>query len=364
MSKYTSPSSSLARRSVAVCGAYPVSALTQKHGPKSWSTNENESFGRLPRPTSARVYVRPLVIDAVITRPGGSGASDVGWYEIVHGTRSFFFTVNASGTIEIGGAREFGGTRSVNEMSKLKRPELYTMSCFIPLSLTCTSPKSRRVGACDESSIGFAASADSRSRWSWMVYPSPLRLRTSGRDLFFTLHSRLKLNCFSSVGANESSIGIDASGPTTPLDGCTSTVGASRPPARPPSCDVSKANANGMCSRLTRWTVSRARWPRSIGPKLWRERVSETSGSRIVPTRRNGWSILSAGMRKRQNDSCSAVVSGTNSKTISNLRPARTAPLRVWQRNGRCASASPPVRCFSASASQTNSYGTFVGLTT
>ena len=25
-------------------------------------------------------------------RPGGSGASDVGWYEIVHGTRSFFFT--------------------------------------------------------------------------------------------------------------------------------------------------------------------------------------------------------------------------------------------------------------------------------
>ena len=78
------------------------------------------------------MYVRPLVIDAVITRPGGSGASDVGWYEIVHGTRSFFFTVNASGTIEIGGAREFGGTRLANEMSKLKRPELYTMAASSP----------------------------------------------------------------------------------------------------------------------------------------------------------------------------------------------------------------------------------------
>ena len=96
MSKYTSPRPRWRGGALAVCGAYPVSALTQKHGPKSWSTNENESFGRLPRPTSARVYVRPLVIDAVITRPGG-GASDVGWYEIVHGTRSFFFTVNASG---------------------------------------------------------------------------------------------------------------------------------------------------------------------------------------------------------------------------------------------------------------------------
>ena len=68
-------------------------------------------------------------------------------------------------------------------------------------------------------------------------------------------------------------------------------------------------------------------------------------------------------MRKRQKDSCSATSSGVNSKTISNLRPARTVPLRVVQRKTREMRLSV-LAWRSASLSHTKSYGTEVGLTT
>mmetsp|Transcript_33884 Transcript_33884/g.82356 ORF Transcript_33884/g.82356 Transcript_33884/m.82356 type:complete len:215 (-) Transcript_33884:880-1524(-) len=168
----------------------------------------------------------------------------------------------------------------------------------------------------------------------------------------------LKLKCFSKVGANDSSIGRLAPGPTTPVDGSTSTTDAvpSGPAAKD---DLSKENENGRCSEFCRKIVSRARCPICNGPKLWRMRSRATSGSLMVPTRRNGTSIWSSGMRKCQNDSWSLTSSGVKWKIISNLRPAMIMPFRVWHLNGWLVSTSAPG---SESGSHTNSYVRLVGL--
>mmetsp|Transcript_47208 Transcript_47208/g.124429 ORF Transcript_47208/g.124429 Transcript_47208/m.124429 type:complete len:217 (-) Transcript_47208:564-1214(-) len=172
----------------------------------------------------------------------------------------------------------------------------------------------------------------------------------------------LKLKCFSSVGANESSIGRLEPGPTTPTSGSTLTTDSA--PAGPAANDArSKVNEKGRCSSFLRWIVSRARWPICSGPKLWRVRSSETAGSLIVPTSRKGTSICSSGMRKTQCDSCSCTVSGVKWKIISNLRPAVTTPLRVWQRKGWLVSTSAADGSALA-GSKTNSYVRLVGLTT
>ena len=137
----------------------------------------------------------------------------------------------------------------------------------------------------------------------------------------------------------------------------------SPPPGAVAKDDFSKLNEKGRCSVLTMLSVSRAPCPTSSGPKLCRVRSSETPGSTIVPTRRKGTSILSSGTWKRQCDSWSATSSGVKWKTISNLRPARMVPLRVWQRKGCATSASTGAES-SVAGAQKNSYVLLVGLTT
>mmetsp|Transcript_39787 Transcript_39787/g.118059 ORF Transcript_39787/g.118059 Transcript_39787/m.118059 type:complete len:270 (-) Transcript_39787:6195-7004(-) len=224
----------------------------------------------------------------------------------------------------------------------------------------CTAPKSTTVGECGESSIGRPAPPSNR-RPPWMTYPSPLRLSTSGRVLFRTDTSTLKLKRCSSVGLKEISSGSDEFGPTVPLSGDTSTIDSDRgPPVAKEERSTTKAK--GMCSVLTMLTTSRAVWPSSLGPKLCLVRSSVTFGSAIEPASKKGTSILSEGMRKRQKLSAVSADSGVNSKTISYFRPGCTIPLRVLQRNGRWPSTSAPPRS-SCSLSHKNSYGTLVGLT-
>ena len=110
------------------------------------------------------------------------------------------------------------------------------------------------------------------------------------------------------------------------------------------------------------WIVCTARWPICNGPKSWRVMSSVTPGSWMVPASKKGTSMPSSGTWKRQCDSATSTASGVKWKTISNLRPARIWPLRVWQRKG-CAPAASETRSSSIDF-QKKSFVLLVGFTT
>ena len=161
----------------------------------------------------------------------------------------------------------------------------------------------------------------------------------------------LKLKCFSSDGVKVSSIGSDESGPTTPcerLDVDDRLAAAAAPPAKD---DFSKLKAKGRCSVLTMLQRLARALPDEQRAEVVPRAVERDAGLDDGADEEEGHVDLELGTWKRQCDSWSATSSGVKWKTISNLRPARMVPLRVWQRKGarraprpRATSSSPAPR--------------------